>query len=216
MGKIIVIGDSIAYGKWDSEGGWVYRLRKHIDTNYNIGKGGNYQVYNLGIPGEVAIHQVTRFENEISIRLTQDDTTYSVIIAVGINDSCPNNWMTQMQTPEQLYKEAFEKMIDIAKQKGCNIGVIGLTPVKPIKSKKLLFTNEEVRKYDGYITEVCKAKEVPKLELFDDLSQSNYVDMLVDVVHPNDEGHTILFNNILQFLELYSIIKIPEAVEVEG
>lgn len=48
MGKIIVFGDSIAYGKWDHEGGWVCRLRKYVDNMYNIGKNGNLQVYNMG------------------------------------------------------------------------------------------------------------------------------------------------------------------------
>lgn len=33
MAKILVFGDSIAYGKWDSDGGWVARLRKYVDVN---------------------------------------------------------------------------------------------------------------------------------------------------------------------------------------
>ena len=33
MDKILIFGDSICYGKWDKEGGWVTRLRKYIDQN---------------------------------------------------------------------------------------------------------------------------------------------------------------------------------------
>lgn len=201
MGKIIVIGDSIVYGKWDSEGGWVVRLRKWIDEKYNLYKGGNFQVYQLGIPGEVAIRQVERFENELTTRLTTDDDKYVVLIAVGVNDSCPNNWMTNKQTPEENYKKAFSTMIDIARQHKCKVGVIGLTPVNPEKSKKLLFTNEEVKKYDQYISDVCKEKDIPKLDVFDILDSKNFSDLLLDSVHPNNEGHQIIFEHVLSFLE---------------
>ncbi len=57
MGKFLVFGDSIAYGKWDSKGGWVARLRDYIDEKYNLNKTGNVQVYNLGIPGEVVVRR---------------------------------------------------------------------------------------------------------------------------------------------------------------
>ena len=31
MGRILIFGDSITYGAWDKEGGWVQRLRKFLD-----------------------------------------------------------------------------------------------------------------------------------------------------------------------------------------
>ena len=65
MDKILVFGDSIAYGKWDNHGGWVARLREYVDKKFNIGKGGNVQVYNLGIPGEVAVRMVDRVKQEL-------------------------------------------------------------------------------------------------------------------------------------------------------
>ncbi|MBP9816303.1 SGNH/GDSL hydrolase family protein, partial [Candidatus Woesebacteria bacterium] len=68
MDKILVFGDSIAYGKWDSKGGWVARLRNYIDTTYNLNKEGNVQVYNLGIPGEVVPRLAERFSSELTMR----------------------------------------------------------------------------------------------------------------------------------------------------
>ena len=48
--NILVFGDSIAYGKWDEQGGWVQRLRKYIDKKYNlIDEPKSWLVYNLGI-----------------------------------------------------------------------------------------------------------------------------------------------------------------------
>lgn len=204
MSKIIVVGDSIAYGKWDSEGGWVARLRKYIDTTYNIGKGGNFQVYNLGIPGEVVPRIAERFETELTMRIPLGEKSNGrnvVIFAVGINDSCPNNWMTKKQTPESVFKEKFNDMITLAQKNNCAVIVLGLTPVNSSKSKGLLFTNEEVTKYEKYITDICTELELPKITLFGHLSNHSFSELLVDAVHPNDEGHRILFESVKNFLE---------------
>lgn len=204
MSKILVFGDSIAYGKWDSEGGWVTLLRKYVDQTYNSPIPTNFQVYNCSIPGEVAIRLVERFEKELLARIPLKESTNNknlVIFAIGTNDSCPNNWMTLRQTPEDEFKNVFKKLIEVSLQYNAHVVCIGLTPVDPNKSKGLLFTNEEVKKYDLYISEVCQAKGIDKLDLFEELKKNNFANLLVDSVHPNTSGHKILFENIVQFLK---------------
>ena len=49
--EIIVFGDSIAYGAWDKEGGWVQRLRKILDVKTLSNPDQFYLVYNLSIDG---------------------------------------------------------------------------------------------------------------------------------------------------------------------
>jgi lysophospholipase L1-like esterase len=199
MDKILVFGDSIAYGKWDSKGGWVARLREHIDTTYNFEKGGNTQVFNLCIPGEVLPRLAERFENELKMRIFPGEKNL-IIIACGLNDSCANNWMTEKQTDREEFKTAYEKIINIAREHSCEIVAIGLTPVNPEKSKGLLFNNEEVKKFDGHIFYVCDKRKVPMLRMFKELEAKGFADMLVDAVHPNDEGHEMLFGKIKEFL----------------
>jgi acyl-CoA thioesterase I len=200
--KIIIFGDSISYGKWDAEGGWVARLRKYVDEKYNIGKNQSILVYNLGIPGEVAVRMQNRVEEELSERITSKDDKVLVIFAIGVNDSCPNNWMTETQTPKKEFKEALTRMISIAKDKDCEVLVLGLAPVEITKPTKrgLKFTNEVVKKYDGFISEVCKETGIKKIDLFDELMNQGYVDHLVDVVHPNAEGHKKIFNIVKKYL----------------
>jgi lysophospholipase L1-like esterase len=195
MDKILVFGDSITYGKWDSEGGWVTRLRKHVDEKYNIGKGGGMLVYNMGIPGEVAIRMVNRIKQELEFRMTNKVDKVLVIFAIGVNDSCPNNWMTNTQTPKNAFKLALKAMINMAKDKNCEVIVLGLAPVNTTKPTKrgLQFTNEEVSKYDAYISEVCKELNITKIDIFDTLMKQGYSNLLVDVVHPNSEGHKMIF-----------------------
>lgn len=195
MNKILVFGDSIAYGKWDQEGGWVARLRKDIDVSQNIGKGGNLQIYNLGIPGEVMPRLAERFEQELRYRINAKEENL-VIIAAGINDSCPNNWMTEKLTPADTFKDSFKKIIDIGAKQGCRVLVVGLAPVNKERSKGLLFTNERAEEYDSYLSEVCHAMAVPKIDIFQSLLKRGFPSLLVDSVHPNEEGHMIIFEAI--------------------
>jgi lysophospholipase L1-like esterase len=200
MDKILIFGDSISYGKWDSEGGWAARLRKYVDQKYNIGKKGNKQVYNLGIPGEVAERMVDRIECEMMPRL-EDGKSTAVIFAIGVNDSCPNNWMSGRQTPRDEFKTALSRMIEIAKSHQCTVVCVGLTPVNPDLPGALSFSNEAVQQYDGYILEVCAEHNIDKLALFDDFMALSFPKLLVDRAHPNDEGHRMIAERVIAFLE---------------
>jgi len=202
LDKILVFGDSISYGKWDEEGGWVARVRKYIDGKYNLKDRKNLQVYNLGIPGEVAIRMVKRVESELSSRLVDPEDEILVIFAIGINDSCPNNWMTGKQTPKEEFKEALRKMVKSALEKKCKVAFFGLTPVNPkkITGRGLLLTNEAVKIYDAYISDVAKEVIASKLDLFEELEKKGYPELLVDIVHPNSEGHEMISQKVISFL----------------
>ena len=210
MAKIIVAGDSIAYGKWDSKGGWVARLRKYIDKEYNLEQRTNFQVHNLGISGEIAPRLSERFENELTMRLPANEKGIPknlVIIAVGGNDSCPNNSMTMHQTSKENFIAAFQKMYNAATAHTCKVVVVGLTPANPTRSKGLLFTNEEIRKYNKYCVDFCAKHNIPMLNFLEELMALNFPDLLVDSIHPNDKGHEILFTKILTFLQKENLIE---------
>jgi len=202
MDKILIFGDSIAYGKWDKEGGWAARVRKFIDEKYNIKDRTNLQVYNLGIPGEVAIRMVKRVDLELSSRLVDTEDEILVIFAIGVNDSCPNNWMTGKQTSKEEFKNALKVMANGALEKKCKVTFLGLTPVNPEKltSRGLLLTNEAVKLYDSYISEIANEVKVPKLDLFDELERNSYSGLLVDIVHPNSKGHEMISRIVIDFL----------------
>jgi lysophospholipase L1-like esterase len=108
--------------------------------------------------------------------------------------------MTEKQTDREEFKTAYEEIINIAREHSCEIVAIGLTPVNPEKSKGLLFNNEEVKIFDGHIFHVCDKRKVPMLRMFNELEAKGFADMLVDAVHPNDEGHEMLFGKIKEFL----------------
>lgn len=200
MPNIFIVGDSLVYGKWDAEGGWAARLRKHIDERYNIGKRTGFIVHILGVPSEPVVRLVDRLKNELAARIDPSGKNL-LIISSGLNDSCPNNKVTGELTPKEAFKEAYGKLLDAGTELGCTVLVLGLTPVNPARSKGLLFSNELVAEYDGYITDVCREKGIAKLELFDGLTRENFADHLVDSAHPDTEGHGRLFTVIRDYLE---------------
>jgi|SRR3989338_7460135 len=130
MGKIFVFGDSITYGKWDELGGWVSRLRMHVDKKYNMHDAANIQVYNLGIPGETSSHLAERIDKELSLRDLQDSKGNNVvIIAIGINDSNPDNWMAGKQTNPDVFNKNLISLALTCKKFGAKVCFVGLTPV---------------------------------------------------------------------------------------
>lgn len=199
--RILVFGDSLVYGKWDEEGGWVSRLRKYIDKKYNIEKRENFLVYNFGIPSELAIDLARRFEGELVSRMDKNDRNL-VIIETGANDSCPNNRTTGKKTPPEDFKNALRGMADFALKQKCELIFLGLAPVNPARSKGLLFSEEGIREYDGYITDAAKELGVRKLEILDELNKMNFSDLLVDSAHPNSAGHEVLAEMVAGYLEI--------------
>ncbi|HWQ59806.1 MAG TPA: GDSL-type esterase/lipase family protein [Candidatus Fimivivens sp.] len=206
MPNIFIVGDSVVYGKWDAEGGWAARLRKYVDLHYNIGKGNNIQVHVLGIPSETVPRLAERLRNELFVRI--DPTGKNLLmLSSGLNDSCPNNKTTGTLTPPEAFKDAYGKLIETGKELGCTVISLGLTPVNPERSKGLLFSNELVAEYDGYISEVCSEKGMAKLELFDTLTEENFADRFVDSAHPDSVGHERLFTLVRDYLEKEGMIE---------
>lgn len=207
MGKIVIFGDSITYGKWDNSGGWAARLRSYIDEKCNIGMGGNVQVYNLGIPGDVTLKMLDRVKKELLPRIDVNDNTV-VLLAIGINDSNPNNWMTGKQTEEKEFKTAILEMLEITKKANAKVALIGLTPVNEKNLKDGSgFTNDLVERYDNYLLEVAKDQSIPFLKLRSLLDNEEFRNTLMDGVHPDFIGHKMMFDNILEFLKSEGLIK---------
>ncbi len=114
MAQILVFGDSIVFGNWDLEGGWVQRLRKFVDQKIAASKFEiKCPVFNLGISGDTTEELLERFENEIRPRELDEKETI-ILISIGINDSIfdlekQKNWVSldsYQKNLEQLIKKA--------------------------------------------------------------------------------------------------------------
>ena len=206
MSKILVFGDSITWGASDSErGGWVERLKIYIGNNCDDG------VYNLGVSGEKTPDLLERFESETKARIKEDEETI-VIFAIGINDSYFVHSKNDFMTPIERFKENIEKLINFARKLSPKIIFVGLTPVDESKTTPIpwntdkSYKNESIKKYDEVINSVCKNKNIPFVEIFDDLIKSDHRNLLEDGLHPNSQGHKKIFEIVKDYLIQNKII----------
>ncbi|MBU3965683.1 hypothetical protein KKG29_00440 [Patescibacteria group bacterium] len=206
MSQVLIFGDSIAYGAWDKEGGWVQRLRKYIDEKVIVSKPQFYcMVYNLSIDGDSTEEVLERVENETRKRLLEEETVF--IFAVGINDSCFVKNTEEFLTPFEEFKNNVQKLISGAKKFSAKIIFIGLTPVDEKKTNPYFasttgksYRNEFIEKYDKIIKDICAKNKIHFIELFEQFKKVDYKKLLEDGLHPNSKGHKIIFETVKKFL----------------
>lgn len=209
---ILIFGDSITYGCWDEEGGWVSRLKKFLDkksvsSNFEKITG----VYNLGIDGETSDGILRRFDAEVGPRLWPGDKI-AIIFALGINESQFLNEKKEFFVPPDKFKANIRRLTKKAEKYSSKIIFLGLTPVDDSKVDpcpwvpERSYRNENVRKYNQIIKEECLKNKVDFVEIFEKFIEKDYEKLLIDGAHPNTEGHKVIFEIIKEFLVHKGII----------
>ncbi len=210
--RIIVFGDSIAYGAWDPEGGWVARLRRFLDKKLmQVGKSETI-VYNSSISGDTTDEILERLSTELKTRMaTEKGRENYVIIAIGGNDAAymhekKDNWVNA-----DKFRNNIVTVINEIRKAGAKPMCIGITPVDQEKvdpcpwATEISYKNNETRKYESIIQEVCEKEGVPFLPIVDSLGE-NYKELLYDGVHPNAEGHQKIYERVKGFLTANGVI----------
>ncbi len=214
MANIIVCGASTTYGAWDSQGGWVQRLRvfideKIIESNYEL----DYLIYNLGISGDKSIGILKRFDSEAQIRLDKYGGENIFLFHFGINDTIYNEKLGGTEVTPENFKKNYTEIISLAKKYSSKIVVVGFMPVDkrvdPMPwSKGRSYRNEYLSKYEEIMEEVANETSVHFVPIFKNFIDMDYSKLLADGVHMNDEGHKLLFERVLKYLLDKNIIKL--------
>jgi len=206
MTRICVFGDSVAWGAWDKEGGWVQRLRKFFDIK-NLSDPNFYcLVYNLGVSGNKTKDILKRFEFEIKQRLEEVEETI-IIFAIGINDSYFLHNEDKLRTSVEDFRTNIQKIINAAKKFSIKIIFVGLTPVDESKTTPIpwdtnkSYKNEFIQKYNEIIKSVCKENKIYFVEIFEQWVKSDYKQLLEDGLHPNSNGHQKIFETVFEHLK---------------
>lgn len=201
---IYCFGDSITYGNWDPKGGWVGRLRDYLDTkslqNY---KGEDLfstyytLTYNLGIPGETSAGLFARFEQELSQRFDKEELNI-ILFAIGINDSRFYPATNEHEIDSESFKQNIWDMWEIAKQYTPDVAFIGLTPVDEERTNPLywetdaVYKNEYIETYNNILKEFCQSREIPFVDVFEQVKGLDVKSLMEDGIHPNQEGYKIM------------------------
>ncbi len=201
--NILVFGASETYGFWDPEGGWVTRLRKFIDAE-NIQKhltDSNFNlIYNLGISDETSGDVLERFEAETKARFWGEAENI-VIFAIGDNDALFNNKTRTNETPLDKFENNLKKLIEIAKNYYQKIIFIGSFPtdgrVDPMPwLPDCSYKTEDIKKYNEMVRLVCEVNKVEFIEIYQKYINQDHSRFLADGIHPNSEGHEIIFEAV--------------------
>lgn len=168
----IYFGDSIMYGLYDLEGGYVNRINKKLNT-YS---------FNLSIPGEDTSHLLERFEFELLNRYNNIDI-FNIFFAIGINDARRN-------IDIKIIENNIRELITLAKQYSDNIYFLGLT-------KSLEYgVMDNIIKVDNLIEKISKENNIEYIKLIDILEDND----LFDGLHPNSIGHKKISEKVLKQL----------------
>jgi lysophospholipase L1-like esterase len=208
MITFLVFGDSIAWGAYDSKpGGWVARLNDFLKKERKL----QFELHNLSVDGDVTRNLLKRFYSEAKSKIKEGSETV-IIFALGINDSYFIKMRNDFITPPGEFKKNIENLIALAGKFYSKVIFVGLTPVDELKetpipwNPDLSYRNDNIKKYDDIIRETCKEGKVEFIEIFDGWMNSGYKDLLKDGLHPNENGHKKLFEDVKYFLISKGII----------
>lgn len=207
--RILLFGDSIAQGYYDTEnGGWANLLatalmrRKARQTDVPA------EFFNLAVSGNFTKHVLARLEQEAKSRVWGDEPML-FIFAVGINDAHLDNGQA-VSTPE-LYGQELEKLYRIAKKLSDTMIFVGLSPVLEAETRPWLFNsgthslawdNSRIRLFDNVLQDFTQRYSLTYVPLFDGMLQqmSAGTSLMMDGLHPNTAGHAYMFGQIQKYL----------------
>jgi lysophospholipase L1-like esterase len=204
--RVLVFGASVTQGFWDTEGGWVQRLRKYYDEKQVKDWSQEIPtVFNLGVSGDSTTEILKRLENETTAR--QSDRGLAFIFSVGINDSFETGDGEINLTPEQ-YAANYEKIITIASKYSDKIMLLGLqycdeARTKPVAWANIHYRNERIKTFDSIAESLANKLGVSYLSIFDIFKEKfeNGQNIYQDGLHPNNEGHQLIFETVRPALD---------------
>lgn len=212
MAQILIFGDSISFGFWDKEGGWVDRLKRALASKSIDSDLEKYcSLYNLGVPGDTTDGLLERFKEELKAR-KNDYEDYILIFAIGINDSHFVGSARRHKVALERFEQNLKKIVKLAKEVTEKIVFVGLLPVDESRTDPLYwipdraYTNQSVIEYDQEIKQICLEQGVHFIEIFQSFKVDHYIGLLEDGLHPTSEGHRRILELVKKYLEENKII----------
>jgi lysophospholipase L1-like esterase len=206
--RVLIFGDSITQGYWDTEGGWVDRLRKYYDEKQVQDLSGDEPtIFNLGVSADNTEGILERIEHETKVR-TRHGNLPIVILQIGVNDSSltGNTAQVQLEAYKQNLRTAIEKIKPLC-SKLIFVGSSACDETKtlPVSWGDYYYSNKAIKQYEDAMREIAEEGKIAFVLVFDRFiaAVNEGRELLPDGLHPNNEGHQVM----------YEIVK-PELVEL--
>ncbi len=200
MFGILVFGNSITFGSGVAPGnGWADKLKFYFEP-----KGTHNVLYNLGIPGNSSTELLARIQNELGTRIQYifPDNKFIVLIAIGTNDSRGLGNPENIQTKPEKYKDNVERIVNLVKSHTKHVVLINIPPVDEsiMPFEDTYFNNTIIEKFNEILVGIAKHENVLYCDIYTKFFRKNHKKLLVDGLHPNDEGHKLIYATIKNFL----------------
>lgn len=207
--QIFAIGDSITYGKKDTFGGWVDRLKINLLDLGSKNSQFSTMIYNLGISGDTSDSLLSRFTSEVLIRQQfYSDRQAIVIIAFGANDCGFDSQKNDFAVSLNKYRQNILDTVELAKQNEILTVLINITPVlSSIENKVDKYgksrSNDFVNKFNLELDKISQTNNLLLVDANSEFLNSEFsLDKLLDVdgLHPSDLGHKLICEKVLEEL----------------
>jgi lysophospholipase L1-like esterase len=198
--QLFCFGDSLTYGAWDSQGGWVARVRSTLDASSATVKPYPHLVYTFGVPGNSSAQVLDRFVFEFEHSFNEErGKQTAVIFQCGTND-------LRFMKNEAMYTQdsvQFEKNITALMAECDRLGIhhVAIHAIPLIDESKpganqewKSRSNADVARYNKVIERAAGRATILKTPHFalDNLGS--------DGLHPNDSGHALLAETALAWI----------------
>ncbi|GHG75579.1 GDSL-type esterase/lipase family protein [Streptomyces griseocarneus] len=187
--RIVIVGDSIAYGRCDPRGGWAAHLAAtHIARNEAA-----HRVFNLAIPGSTLTGVSEQTPALLAARLPD-----TLLVAAGINDSALP--LATSQAPRDGLAHLADNLGSLAAtalSHNARLVVAGpawLDEARTGDYGGLRFTRARALDLRESIQAWCAENYVDFLDMWEPLRDS--AELFVDGLHPTAEGHQALYRHL--------------------
>jgi sialidase-1 len=169
-------------------------------------------VINAGIGGHNTDHARARFEHDV---IAQNPDL--AIIQFGINDAAVDVWKkpaaTQSRVSIERYEENLRHFVHTLRAKGAKVILMTPNPIRWTPKMKEMYGrppynpedpdgfNLRIRHYAEVMRKLAKDEGVPLIDIYREFQESGHIDqLLLDGVHPNDQGHQLVTDLLLKKL----------------
>ncbi|MFB6559902.1 GDSL-type esterase/lipase family protein [Streptomyces sp. NPDC056400] len=198
--RIVIVGDSIAYGRCDPRGGWA----GHLAAAHIAGNEAERRLFNLAVPGSTLADVSEQTPALLAAR--RPDT---LLVAAGINDSAVPLADAQGEADTRTDADS-DGTADFAQLTG-SLDALAATALdhnaRLVVAGPSWLDEDRTRAYEGlrftraralalrtFLRAWCGANHIDHLDLWEPLRERS--DLLVDGLHPTAEGHRALYEHL--------------------
>jgi lysophospholipase L1-like esterase len=202
--RVLIFGASITQGFWDSKGGWANRLREYYDKKQleDIEHNDEPTVFNMGVSGDTTKDVLARFKNETKARDRYGEC--AIVFSVGTNNAAEGEGRIQSSPKE--YQEDLKDLVSQAKEFSDKIMFVGLPPCDETRTTPvfwnhgLRYTNKRIAEIDDAMRDFCEQTDIKYVRVRDRFA-GHEKDLFADGLHPNDEGHELIYGAVRPVLD---------------